>query len=137
MTGLDDEAIRFLSELAREECYAPGCVIIAEGQPGRRLFVISRGQVTVVKAHGTPHAVPLATLGPGEFFGEMSLIESVARSASVVAVDEVSVCTLTGPDFHRLYHHRPAQYGIVMLNIARDLSRRLRRLDERFCHLSH
>jgi CRP-like cAMP-binding protein len=81
--------------------------------------------------------VTLAQLGRGEFFGEMSLVESVTRSASVVAVETVTASTLKGADFHRLYRHRPDQYGIVMLNLARDLSRRLRVLDDKFSHLAH
>lgn len=137
MAGLDDEAIHYLSELAREEQFAPGALIIGEGEQGNRMFFLSAGHVTVVKAHGTAQAVTLAGLGPGEFFGEMSLVESVTRSASVVAEDPVTVCTLRGTDFHRLYQHRPEQYGIIMLNLARDLARRLRSLDERFLHISH
>ena len=136
MAGLDDEAIRYLSDLAREEHFPAGAVIIGEGEPGNRMFFISAGHVAVVKGHGTAQAINLARLKPGEFFGEMSLVESVARSASVVAEDQVTVCTLKGMDFHRLYQHRPNQYGIVMLNLARDLSRRLRSLDERFSHVS-
>jgi len=137
MAGLDDEAIHYLSELAREELFSADTVIIGEGEPGNRMFFLSSGHVMVVKAHGTPQPVTLARLGPGEFFGEMSLVESVVRSASVVADGAVAACTLKGADFHRLYLHRPEQYGIVMLNLARDLSRRLRSLDERFSHISH
>jgi CRP-like cAMP-binding protein len=40
-------------------------------------------------------------------------------------------------DFYKLYRQRPEQYGIVMLNIARDLARRLRRADEQFSHVAH
>jgi CRP-like cAMP-binding protein len=137
MAGLDDEAIRFLSKLAREEQYPAGAVIVGEGEQGNRMYFLSAGHVAVVKDHGSAHPVVLARLGPGEFFGEMSLVESVVRSASVVADDAVTACTLKGTDFHRLYQYRPEQYGIVMLNLARDLSRRLRALDERFTHISH
>jgi len=137
MAGLDDEAIHFLSGLAREDHFPAGSVILGEGEPGNRMFFLAGGHVLVVKGHGTVQPVILARLGPGEFFGEMSLVESVARSASVLAEEEVTACTLKGTDFHRLYQHRPAQYGIVMLNLARDLSRRLRALDERFSHVSH
>ena len=101
------------------------------------MYFLSEGRVVVVKDHGKAQPVVLARLGPGEFFGEMSLVECVVRSASVVADDAVTACTLKGTDFHRLYRHRPDQYGIVILNLARDLARRLRALDERFTHLSH
>jgi CRP-like cAMP-binding protein len=137
MAGLDDEAIGFLSAMAKEEHYAAGAVIIGEGDPGNRMFFLSGGHVTVIKGYGTPQSMTLGRLGPGEFFGEMSLVESVVRSASVLAEGDVTACTLKGADFHRLYRHRPDQYGIVMLNIARDLARRLRSLDERFWHVSH
>jgi len=137
MAGLDDEAIRYLSDMAREEHYVAGAVIIGESEPGNRMFFLAGGHVAVVKGHGSAQPVTLARLGLGEFFGEMSLVESVSRSASVVADDAVTACTLKGTDFHRLYRHRPEQYGIVMLNLARDLSRRLRALDERFSHISH
>ncbi len=137
MAGLDDEAIRFLADLACEEHFAAGTVIIGEGDLGARMFFIAEGHVIVIKGHDTAQAVALVQLGPGEFFGEMSLVESVVRSASVVAADEVTACTLKGADIHRLYQHRPEQYGIIMLNLARDLARRLRALDERFLHISH
>ncbi len=137
MAGLDDEAIRYLSNLAQEEHFTAGAVIIGEGEPGNRMFFISGGHVTVVKGHASAQPVTLARFGPGAFFGEMSLVESVTRSASVVADDAVTACTLKGADLYRLYQHRPDQYGIVMLNLARDLSRRLRALDERFPHVAH
>ena len=137
MAGLDDAAIGFLSKLAKEESYAPGAMIIGEGEPGNRMFFLSAGHVAVVKGHGGPQPITLAKFGPGEFFGEMSLVESVVRSASVVAEDAVIAYTLKGLDFHRLYQHLPMQYGIVMLNLSRDLARRLRALDEKFWHVSH
>lgn len=137
MAGLDDEAVQFLSHLSQEEHFPAGAVIVGEGEPGNRMFFLSSGHVTVVKRLGSAQPLTLARLGPGEYFGEMSLVESVTRSASVVAEDAVSACILKGTDFHRLYQHRPGQYGIVVLNIARDLSRRLRALDERFSNVSH
>ena len=137
MAGLDDEAIQYLSSMAREEHHLAGSVIIGEGEQGNRMFFVSQGTVAVVKGLSSGSPVTLAKLGPGQFFGEMSLVECVSRSASVVAEDEVTVCSLKGTDFHRLYRHRPDQYGIVMLNLARDLARRLRALDEKFANVSH
>lgn len=131
--GLDDDALGFLGGLAKEDEHPAGAVIVREGEPGDRMFFVRSGRVRVLKAGG----VALAEFGPGEFFGEMSLVESVARSASVVALEPTRVCTLRGVDFYQLYRRRPEQYGIVMLNIARDLARRLRRLDDVFCHVAH
>lgn len=133
MAGLDEAAVQFLQGLAQEETHAPGDVIVREGAPGDRVYFVRSGRVRVVKEP----AVQLAEFGPGDFFGEMSLVESVARSASVIALEPTQVSTLRGMDFYKLYRQRPDQYGIVMLNIARDLARRLRHIDDDFCHVAH
>lgn len=137
LAGVDEAALEFLGRLTLMEQYAAGDVIVREGAPGDRVYFVRTGRVRVEKGSTGPVPVQLAEFGPGVIFGEMSLVESVARSASVVAVEATSVCTLRGMDFYKLYRQRPDQYGIVMLNIARDLARRLRQLDEDFCHLTH
>ena len=137
MAGLDEAALQFLGGMAGEGNYAAGSVIVREGEPGDRVFFVRSGGVRVVKETGGEPVVQLAEFGPGDFFGEMSLVESVVRSASVIATMPTRVFTLKSTDFYKLYKQRPDQYGIVMLNIARDLARRLRRLDEHFCHVSH
>lgn len=137
MAGLDEAALQFLGGLAGEETYAAGGVIVREGDRGDRVYFVCSGRVRVVKERASEPAVQLAEFGPGDFFGEMSLVESVVRSASVIATEPARVFTLKGMDFYKLYRQRPDQYGIVMLNIARDLARRLRQLDEHFCHASH
>jgi len=125
LAGLDDG-------LTRESQYAAGSVILREGEPGNGIYFIRSGLVRIVKYYGAEPPVVLAEMGPGDFFGEMSLVESVARSASVVASADTAVFLLRGLDFLQLYQKRPEQYGIVMLNLARELARRLRTLDEKF-----
>lgn len=137
LAGLDEAALQFLGALAVESSHAAGEVIVREGERGDRMYFVQAGRVRVVKAAPGEPEVQLAEFGPGDFFGEMSLVESVVRSASVVATEPTRVCTLRGVDFYQLYKRRPEQYGIVMLNIARDLARRLRQLDEHFCHVAH
>jgi CRP/FNR family cyclic AMP-dependent transcriptional regulator len=136
MAGLDEAALQFLGGLAREEEFAADGMIVREGERGDRVYFVFSGRVRVVKQSANEPAVRLAEFGPGDFFGEMSLVESVVRSASVVALEPTRVFTLRSMDFYKLYRQRPEQYGIVVLNIARDLARRLRQLDEHFCHVS-
>ena len=137
MAGLDEAALQFLGGLAREEQYPAGSVIVREGERGDRVYFVGTGRVRVVKEPAGGAVVQLAEFGPGDFFGEMSLVESVVRSASVIATEPTRVFTLKSLDFYKLYRQRPDQYGIVVLNIARDLARRLRQLDEHFCHVAH
>jgi CRP/FNR family transcriptional regulator, cyclic AMP receptor protein len=133
MAGLDEAAAQFLQDLSVEEEYPAGGVIVREGERGDRAYFVRTGRVRVVKEP----AVQLAEFGPGDFFGEMSLVESAVRSASVIAIEPTRVSALRGMDFYKLYRQRPDQYGIVMLNIARDLARRLRHLGETFSHAPH
>jgi CRP/FNR family cyclic AMP-dependent transcriptional regulator len=137
MAGLDEAALQYLGGLAGEESYADGDVIVREGDPGDRMYFVCTGRVRISKNDGTEPPVVLAEMGPGDYFGEMSLVESVARSASVAAIEPTRVFTLKSVNFYKLYRTRPDQYGIVILNIARDLARRLRRLDDKFVAVVH
>src|SRR5262245_59647445 len=65
--------------------YPEGATIVAQDDAGRTLFVVLSGRVRVVR-HAEETAVPLAEFGPGEFFGEMALLEDAPRSADVVAL---------------------------------------------------
>ena len=93
------------------------------------MFIIASGKVRVVKHLGEPNETELATLGKG-IFGEMCILEPLPRSASVQAAGAAVVYSISSHAFLNLYEKMPAEYGILLLNIARDLSRRLRRIDE-------
>lgn len=101
--------------------FPAGAVIFDEGDPGSRLYVIQSGQVRVVKRTGG-RAVTLARLGPGEFFGEMALLDRQPRSASAVVDEPARILELDEAAFERLVVER----GEVALRILRRLSRRLR-----------
>ena len=110
----------------------PGAVILNEGDPGNRFYLILTGSVQVVKRHGTAQEVELAVLRALSFFGEMCILETLPRSASVVSKEATSLLSLPAMAFYHLFREAPDQYGLLVLNIARDLSRRLRHLDEAF-----
>ncbi len=130
--GLDPAALDLLWEHATEKQIATGEVIVREGEPGNRFYLIGRGQVRVCKQLASPDEVELALLGPTEFFGEMCILETLPRCASVQALIETTVYGLSSLTFFHLYELMPRQYSILLLNIARDVSRRLRRVDEAF-----
>jgi len=135
--GLNQAALSELSLAAGEAEYPDKEVIVREGEAGDRMFIIHSGRVEVVKYLGSPKETVLAVLGARDFLGEMSIIECVTRSASLRALDPSLLFALKGIDLYRLYRRQPDQYSIVILNIARDLSRRLRAIDERFSAISH
>ena len=135
--GLDNAALAVIAEAVEQASFHAGETIVGEEEAGNRMFIIQNGRVEVVKHVGEPHETILAKLGPKEFFGEMCIIECLTRCASVKALQDTIVFTLKSTDLHRLFEHHPDQYAILILNIARDISRRLRALDELFAAVSH
>jgi CRP-like cAMP-binding protein len=130
--GLDDQALGIFLEHAERTVVPAGAAIAREGEVNDRMYLIEAGQVSIIKNFGTPDAVVLTVLGPGEFFGEMCILETLPRSATGQAASQATVVSVTASAFYHLYQKLPKQHSVLLLNIARDLSRRLRRLDEIF-----
>ncbi|MDF2980502.1 MAG: crp 2, partial [Devosia sp.] len=80
---------------------APGEVFIREGEQGGSLYIILAGAVEVTKEDGG-HEVTLATRGPGEFLGEMSLLEQAPRTASVRATEPSELLAIGSEAFRQL-----------------------------------
>jgi len=130
--GLDDAALNLLWERATESNAPANTVIVLEGETGNRFYLVGQGMVRVCKSLGQPNEVELARFGSANFFGEMCILETLPRCASVQAVVDTTLYSLTSLTFFHLYEQMPRQYSILLLNIARDLSRRLRHVDEIF-----
>jgi len=130
--GLDDNALKIFLEHANRLVVPDGGVIAREGETNHCMYLIEAGSVRIIKNFNTPDSVTLAVLGPGEFFGEMCILESLPRCATAQAAGQATVVSVASSDFYHLYHKMPAQHSILLLNIARDLSRRLRHLDQVF-----
>jgi nucleotide-binding universal stress UspA family protein len=125
--ALGQEDREHLGETARIRTYQPGEFIVREGEMATGCFIIASGQVEVVRGVQSAHATILATLGSGEFFGEMAVIDDHPRSASVRAL-EATECVMIGrAEFLETLERRP-QIAVQMLPI---LVRRLRRADSR------
>jgi CRP/FNR family transcriptional regulator, cyclic AMP receptor protein len=130
--GLVDEALALLFKRAEAVTVNEGDVVVREGEAGSKFFLIKSGAVRVFKKLGSGEEVLLARLGARDFFGEMCILETLPRAASVQALEKSELVILPSTAFYHLYQARPDQYSILVLNIARDLSRRLRRLDEAY-----
>jgi putative ABC transport system ATP-binding protein len=88
-----------VAEKVGREWYAPGTAIIRQGDEPRKFYVIQQGAVDVVIDHGLPTAEHRGVLGQGQYFGEKAIVEERARTATVVARDEVRLLTLGKDDF--------------------------------------
>ena len=128
--AIPDEALEVLMPLIVERSFAAGEHVVTEGEPGKEMFVVRGGRLEVRKRLGPDLGeTVLATLGEGDCFGEMSLIDIQPRSASVVAVADSRLWVLNNMDLYRLYKLNLEAYAILVQNISRELSRRVRRAD--------
>jgi CRP/FNR family cyclic AMP-dependent transcriptional regulator len=134
--GLSDDTLHQVALAARPLKVPRGSCVVQEGTSGGCLYLLVKGTVEVVKGAGTKKEVRLAELGVGEFFGEMGLIEPRKRSASIRAAEAVSLYSLERSDLLDVFKKSPREYAILVTNIARDLCRRLRRMDEVFAAVS-
>jgi small-conductance mechanosensitive channel/CRP-like cAMP-binding protein len=91
---LEPDQLRRVAELGRERLYAAGDTVIRQGEPGESMFVVMRGRVAVEASQSQAAAVRVAELGPGNYFGEMSLMTGEARVATVAAVEETLLLEL-------------------------------------------
>jgi CRP/FNR family transcriptional regulator, cyclic AMP receptor protein len=128
--GLTPEALELLTQKAKSSIAAAGDFVVREGEAGNRMFIIRSGSVRVWKSKGDASQVEIARLSSGDFFGEMCILETLPRAATIEALEESGLCALSSMAFYDFYRAMPDQYSILVLNIARDLSRRLRRLDQ-------
>lgn len=104
--------------------YAPGEVVFQEGEPGRQMFVIEEGQVEIFRsAAAGPKRV--GTLGAGDFFGEMAIIDDLPRAATVRALTECRLLAIDHGTFDRMLR----QFPEVAIRMLRKMSARLRELE--------
>ena len=112
-----------------QKTYHKGEVIFEQGAFARTMYEIAAGSVGIYAAYGTADEKLLATLGPGEFFGEMGLVECYPRSATAVSLaDDTVADELGADDFSDFYRNQPEK----VLTIMRQLSSRLRETDRRY-----
>ena len=120
--GLSRRGLRRLSEVAQQVEYTRGAIVVAAGTPGgAAFFVIAEGEVSVQR-----DGHELARLGPGEFFGELSLLDGKRRTATVVAEKPLTTVRLTRDAFRDLV----ASDSDVAFQIMEVLGQRIRDLED-------
>ncbi len=120
---LSPEDLKDMAEMAHEEWYPQNTDIFHQGEEGSRMFVIVDGRLQVVRNRDGTDQV-LAERGPGDFVGEMAIIESAPRYATLHTQSEVRVLAIDDETFKGILRERPD----VALAVLRSLSRRLREM---------
>lgn len=129
---LDDTELDKIAKLGSRKKYKKGNIIVLEQEMGAALFVIITGKVKVVRTDEEGREVILSIFGPGEFFGEMSLLDGLARSATVVATSKAELFMIHRREFLDLLNEFPA----VAISLLAELTMRLRKADTQIKSLS-
>ncbi|HEY6879086.1 MAG TPA: cyclic nucleotide-binding domain-containing protein [Polyangiales bacterium] len=128
--GISDESLGRLATELPERRAEPGSVVVSEGELSTEMFVVIGGELEVVKRALDGSQVRVAMLGPGDWFGEMAILDVQPRSASVRALAPSLLLSMSADQVDRLlYRVSPKDYSLLVMNIARELSRRLRVAD--------
>jgi CRP-like cAMP-binding protein len=119
--GMTDRALDSLAELAGEVSFPAGAAMAAEGEEGGAFYLLVTGRARV-----TRDGNEIRDLGPGDFFGEISLVDGRPRTASVTATSDVAAVEIRRDEFLRVMDRFPA----VRLSILMALADRIRADDQ-------
>ncbi len=143
--GLSEEESTELLSKIKISSVEKNIVLFQEGDMGRELYMILEGKVEVFKKDLTGQEHTIMELEKGQAFGEMSLIDIQPRAAAIRTIEKCTLAVLSYNAVLDLYQQDIQLFTKIVLNLARDLSRRLRRMDAIYVdysqvspeHLSH
>ncbi len=133
--GLEEAILEQIGAYARCIETTGKQVLLEQGAPAKEMLVVLEGRLEVIKRNPAGAEACLATLGRGAVAGEMSLIDIQPRSAEVRSVGPAKVVVLSHGDIASIYREDQRSYTLLVLNIAREISLRLRRLDNLMANL--
>ncbi len=130
--GLNDASLTLIKPYLMEHSYEENVMILKQWEPNNSVHFIVEGEVAVVRQSETnkKQSRIITTLHSGDSFGEMELIDIQNCAASVVTTAPSRIITLSNKDLYRISLVDLKTYTMLVLNLARDISRRLRSADE-------
>lgn len=125
-SGLSTSQLKIVEGFMHDRSYLPGEVVFDAGEDGQALYIIVSGRVLI--CHPGQADKPIAVLGPGNFFGELALLDDSPRSAQARAADKAEICVLFRGDFERLMESHAQIASRIAMQLARHLGQRLRQM---------
>lgn len=114
-----------VSHLFSMKSYGVEDFIIREGEPNDAMFFLMEGSVRVTRG-----GRDLIDFKAGDCFGEIEMLDTKPAAASIRALTPCAAACLSHKSLHELFHVDAKLFSLFMMNLARDLARRLRRMDE-------
>jgi len=131
-TSFTDEQLRTIGTMVKRRSATRNTTIMAAGDPTDSLYIVLSGRLKVMMSDADGREVILTIIGPGEFFGEMGLIDDSPRSASVVAIEPCELLSITKRDFKQSME----QNFELAMTVMRGLVKRLREADRKIGSLA-
>ncbi|MDR1251447.1 MAG: cyclic nucleotide-binding domain-containing protein [Treponema sp.] len=129
--GLLEEQIDRILPLLVQETYGPNVDIIVEGIPNDKIWFITEGSVAIWKWNAF-----ICELPEGSTFGEMEVLDIMPSAATVKSLTNVTAMSISNKSLREIYKIDIAAFSLLIMNLARDLSRRLRAADEKMAERS-
>ncbi len=133
-SSLNDDTLDLLSKRLAQLETAAGAVIFEEGAPGRAMYVVLGGAVSLCKRNDEGGATHVTTVHPGGWFGEMCLLDVMSRPVTARATEDTTLLKLCPTDLRAVYRADLKMYALLVMNMARQLSRRLRAAEVSLAH---
>jgi CRP/FNR family cyclic AMP-dependent transcriptional regulator len=130
--GFAEEQLRTLTAVVTRRSAPRGSIIMAAGDPTDSLYIVISGRLKVMMGDADGKEVILSILGPGEFFGEMGLIDDSPRSASVLTIEPCELLAIAKRDFKKCL----AENFEMAMGVMKGLVRRLREADRKIGSLA-
>jgi CRP-like cAMP-binding protein len=130
--GIKKRQLIHVLESLQERTYLKGETLFAQGDIGRALFIVFDGKIDLSRLDAaTQKTEVIASVHPGEFFGEMALLEEMPRTATAIATEDTKVFMLFKIKLESLLFARPAIGVVIATQLAKILSARLRAIIEK------
>jgi len=129
--GMSDSELEVVSKKVFFKPYKKGSTLFVEGMPGEVLYIVAEGSVDIIKKTKDGDKV-IANLGKGEIVGEMSLIDSGARTATGKTGEDSKLIVITKNSFMEMLDSDPAITSKILMALLRIINRRLRVTDKKF-----
>ena len=126
--GMGDTDLTSVEHFSKLKSLLPGQLIFKEGDAGDGLYFIISGRIQISARFGDGQRRVFATFGPGEFFGEMAVLDDAPRSADAIAEEKSEVYFVPRDNLSKILE-RDSKFALRML---RDISRRLREFDRKY-----
>jgi CRP/FNR family cyclic AMP-dependent transcriptional regulator len=125
LQGLDEPEFALLAAKLQHETFPVGTAVLRQGYASDRMYILLEGRASVLRKMGST-TVLITELEPTQTFGEMGMVDGELASATVEAVSDLQVLSISRGDFESALESSPALQAKIWRNLARELTRRIR-----------